>query len=190
MKRPPKETAESTRRIARRSLLIGTAQLGMIGVLGWRMRSMQVEEGEIYRNLAEENRINMRLIPPSRGLIFDRNGVPLAVNEQNYRIIITREDAGDVDDTLDRLARLISLPEEAIEDAKAEMARRPGFVPVTVAERVPWDDVAKVTVNTPALPGITAEVGLSRHYPRGSDTAHVVGYVGPVSDYEIGRAHV
>lgn len=187
MKRPPKETAESARRIGRRSLVIGASQLAMVGVLGWRMRSMQVEEGEIYRTLAEENRINMRLIPPSRGLIFDRNGVPLAVNEQNYRIVITCEDAGDVDDTLDRLARLISLPEGAVESAKAEMQRRPGFVPVTVAERVPWDDVAKVTVNTPALPGITAEVGLSRHYPRGSDTAHVVGYVGPVSDYDLSK---
>ena len=92
-----------------------------------------------------------------------------------------------MDDTLDRLARLISLPEGAVESAKAEMQRRPGFVPVTVAERVPWDDVAKVTVNTPALPGITAEVGLSRHYPRGSDTAHVVGYVGPVSDYDLSK---
>merc|ERR1712053_16109 len=121
----------------------------------------------------------MRLIAPARGLVFDRNGVPLAVNEQNYRVIITREDAGDVDDTLDRLARLINLSPEEVESAKAEMARRPAFVPVTVAERVPWDDVAKVTVNAPALPGITAEVGLSRHYPRGSDTAHVVGYVGP-----------
>ncbi len=187
MKRPPKETAESARRISRRALVVGTAQLGMIGLLGWRMRSMQVEQAETYRMLAEENRINMRLIPPARGVIFDRNGIPLAVNEQNYRIVITREDAGDLDDTLDRLARLIDLPPEAIASAKAEMARRPAFVPVIVAERVPWDDVAKVTVNAPALPGITAEVGLSRHYPRGSDTAHVVGYVGPVSDYDLSK---
>ncbi|SDE82728.1 penicillin-binding protein 2 [Limimaricola pyoseonensis] len=187
MRRPPRETEESNRLIGRRALVVGAAQLGMIGVLGWRMRAMQVDEGEIYRNLAEENRINMRLIPPGRGLIFDRNGVPLAVNEQNYRIVITREEAGDVDDTLERLSRLIRLPEGAIERVKEEMYRRSAFVPVTVAERVPWEEVAKVTVNTPALPGITAEVGLSRHYPRGSDTAHVVGYVGPVSDYDLSK---
>jgi penicillin-binding protein 2 len=50
---------------------------------------------------------------------------------------------------------------------------------------VTWDDVARVTANAPALPGITAEVGLSRAYPNGHDTAHVVGYVGPVSDYDL-----
>ncbi len=185
MKRPPKETAESARRIGRRALFVGTAQIALVGVLGWRMRSMQIEQADAYRMLAEENRINMRLIPPARGLVFDRNGVPLAVNEQNYRIVIVREDAGDVDDTLERLARLIQLPPDAVQRAKEEMARRSAFVPVTVAERVAWADVAKVTVNAPALPGITAEVGLSRHYPRGSDTAHVVGYVGPVSDYDL-----
>ena len=67
------------------------------------------------------------------------------------------------------------------------MRRRSAFVPVTVADRVAWEDVAEVAVNAPALPGITAEVGLSRSYPRADDFAHVIGYVGPVSDYDLSK---
>jgi penicillin-binding protein 2 len=67
------------------------------------------------------------------------------------------------------------------------MERRSPFVPVTLADRLSWEDFSRVAVNTPALPGITTEVGLSRHYPMGRDFAHVVGYVGPVSDFDLSK---
>ncbi|PYE83751.1 penicillin-binding protein 2 [Pseudoroseicyclus aestuarii] len=189
MKRPIKDQPQVSSRISRRALIMGAAQFGMVGVLGWRMRSMQVEHADLYRNLAEENRVNLRLIAPSRGLIYDRAGVPLAVNEQVYRINIVPEEAGDIDDTLRRLTDLVEIPEEDIartrEECERQKMRGAAFVPVTIVERVAWDDVARVTVNAPALPGISAEVGLSRLYPQGADSAHVVGYVGPVSDYDL-----
>ena len=109
------------------------------------------------------------------------NGVPLAVNEQNYRIVMVREDAGDVDDVLARLQISSRSTTRRSPAPRKRWTRRSPFVPVTIADRVSWEDISRVTVNAPALPGIIAEVGLSRHYPRGSDTAHVVGYVGPVS---------
>ena len=187
MKRPSKDSAESARVVTRRALVLAGGQLALMGVLGFRMRSMQVEQAEEFRLLAEENRINIRLLPPARGLIFDVNGVPLAVNEQNYRIVMVREDAGDVEEVLAKLTKLVAIPEDVVAKAIEEMNRRSPFVPVTIIDRVSWEDIAKVTVNAPALPGIIAEVGLSRHYPQGADTAHVVGYVGPVSDFDLSR---
>jgi penicillin-binding protein 2 len=59
------------------------------------------------------------------------------------------------------------------------------FVPVTVAERLSWEDFSKVAVNAPALPGVVPEVGQSRRYPLDTDFAHVVGYVGPVSEKDL-----
>ncbi len=185
MKRAPKDSAESARGISRRALVVGLAQVGVLGALGLRMQQMQIDQADQFRLLADENRINIRLIPPARGLIFDRNGVPLAQNEQNYRIVIVREDAGDVAAVLQKLAQLMPLSPEVIDKAMIEIARRSPFVPVTIAERVSWDDIARVSINAPALPGVIAEVGLSRLYPMGSDLAHVVGYVGPVSDYDL-----
>ncbi|MEM1352973.1 MAG: penicillin-binding protein 2, partial [Pseudomonadota bacterium] len=187
MKKTREETEFSHSRISRRAALLGGAQLLFIGGLAARMRFLQVDQADEFRLLAEENRINVRLIPPSRGEVFDRFGVRLAQNAPSYRIVIVREDAGDVDDALARLAKIIQIEEDTIERVKEEMRRSAPFLPVTVASDVSWDEISRVSVNAPALPGITPEVGLSRVYPRGSDFAHVLGYVGPVSDYDLSK---
>jgi len=183
MRRSPKDTEDSSRQIGRRSLFMGGLILGTGAILTGRMRYLQVERAEDFRLLAEENRINIRLLPPARGLIFDRAGVLLAANEQNYRVTLVREDAGDIDAVLAELGRIVTLDLVTLDRARAEIARRPPFVPVTIADRLSWAEISAVAVNAPALPGITPEVGLSRSYPMGADFAHVVGYVGPVSDY-------
>jgi len=185
VRRTAKDTEGNARKVTRRALFLGGAQLAFIAVLGTRMRYMQVEEAEEYRLLAEENRINIRLIPPARGLILDRNGRLIAGNEQNYRVVITREEAGDVETVLAKLASVIPLTPEILDRTRKEMDRRSAFVPIVVADWLRWDDLAAVAVNAPALPGVTPEVGLSRRYPLIGDFAHVVGYVGPVSDADL-----
>jgi penicillin-binding protein 2 len=187
MKRNLADSAETHRRLTRRALLLGGAQIGFMAMLGLRMRHLQVDQADQYRLLAEENRINIRLLPPTRGEIFDRNGVPLAVNQPSYRITIVREDAGDVDKVIDRLSTLVTLDPAKLERARTEMARSAPFLPVTLADHVSWEEMSRVAVNAPALPGITPEVGLSRRYPIKGDFAHVIGYVGPVSDYDLSK---
>ena len=183
--RPPERS--SNRLLARRGFMLMGIKLALIAGLGVRMRQLQVKEADKYRLLAEENRINIRLIPPARGLIFDRNGIPLAENRQNYRVIMVREQAGDVEKVLDDLGRLIPLPPERREKALKEMRQRSAFVPVAVTEHLTWDEIARVAANAPALPGVFPDVGLTRHYPNGQASAHVVGYVGPVSDRDLER---
>ena len=86
MRRTAKDTEGNARKVTRRALFLGGAQVAFIAVLGARMRYMQVEEAEEYRLLAEENRINIRLIPPARGLILDRNGRLIAANSYAVRL--------------------------------------------------------------------------------------------------------
>ena len=152
MRRTARDSDESARRITRRALFLGGAQLAWIAVLGARMRYMQVDQAEEFRLLAEENRVAIRLIPPERGQIFDRNGVLIAGNEQNYRVVITREDAGDVEAVLDRLSKVIPLSPEDIERTLREVKRRSAFVPIVVADRLSWEDLARVSVNAPPCP--------------------------------------
>lgn len=171
--------------ITRRALGLGAIMTGVTGTLMWRLRDMQLEQADAFRLLAEENRINLRLLPPIRGLIHDRNGVLLAGNEQNYRVVMTRDDAGDIDLVLSRLQKLIALDDEAVARAREDMMRNRPFVPVTVAERLSWEEISRIAANAPALPGVTPEMGLSRIYPLQADMAHVVGYVGPVSDRDL-----
>lgn len=188
MKRTERENEESARGISRRGLFLGGSMLALTGVLGLRMRHMQVNQADQYRLLAEENRIDIRLVAPARGRIFDRNGALLAGNEQNYRIVILREDAEDVPVVIEKLRQLVELDDEDLARALREMDRRSASVPVTIADRVSWDAISAVAANAPALPGVMPEVGLSRLYPLGPDMAHVVGYVGPVSDADLERS--
>ena len=172
-------------RTTRRGLLVGGLQLGFCGLLAWRMHHLQVEKADSFRLIADENRINVRLIPNQRGEIYDRNGVKLAGNEASYKITMVAEDAGDISLILERLSKIIKLSPEDINRSKAELDRSAKFLPVTIVDRLERDDIAKIAVNAPMLPGINPEIGFSRTYPLGEIFAHVVGYVGPVSSRDL-----
>jgi penicillin-binding protein 2 len=187
MRRFATETTESAAKITRRGLIVAAAQVGFVGILGARMRYMQVDQADEFRLLADENRINVRLIPPARGQLFDRNGAVIAENEPSYRITMVREDAGDVNTVIARLSTLVELDDDELNRALTEMKRSAPFLPVTIADRITWEELARVAANAPALPGVTPEVGLSRRYPLGKDFAHVAGYVGPVSQRDLDR---
>ncbi|AXI48136.1 penicillin-binding protein 2 [Sulfitobacter sp. SK012] len=185
MRRSRADIEASHSKLSRRAALLGGAQLLFMGGLAARMRFLQVDQADQFRLLAEENRINIRLIPPTRGEIFDRKGMRLAQNVPSYRIVLVREDAGDVEAVLDRLAAIIAVDDETRARVLAEVKRSAPFLPVTILEDVSWDDVSRVSVNAPALPGVSPEVGLTRVYPRGSDFAHIVGRVGRVSQADL-----
>ena len=187
MKQTNRETEDGHRTVSRRALMMGGAQVAFAAALGLRLRYMQVDQADQFRLLAEENRINIRLIPPARGEIYDRNGSVIAQNVPSYRIVIVPEDAGDVDAVLTKLGALIPLDPEDIERARKEMKDTAPFLPVTLTDQATWDDVSRVAVNAPSLPGVSPEVGLTRVYPMGSDFAHVVGYVGRVSQRDLDR---
>lgn len=162
----------------RRAALLAGGQFGLLAALVGRMYYLQVVESERYHMLAEENRINMRLLPPSRGRILDRFGVPVAINTQNYRVLIKSENTPDVSAVLDRLAMIISINADEKARILKEIRRKKKFVPVTVREFLDWEDVARLEVNAPDLPGVTIDVGERRFYPNGIAAAHVLGYVG------------
>ena len=185
--RKPQGPGRKRVKLARRSVILGGSMAGVMGVLGWRMRQLGVEQSKQFRLLAEENRVNIRLIPPARGLIFDRRGAALAYNAPIYKIDMVREQAKDPEAVLRRLATLIPLSDAEITNALEQMAKRRAFVPVSVAQDLDWTHIAAVSANAPALPGISPELGHYRIYPYADDFSHILGRVGPVSDYDLSR---
>lgn len=185
MKRVARDNEASARRVTRRALLLSGGMAAMFVALGARMRYLGIEQADQFRLLAEENRISIRLLPPIRGVIHDRHGKVLAENEQNYRVVMTREDAGDVEAVLNRLSHVIPLTRSDLDDALEALKRNSSFVPITVKDRLNWEEFSRVALNAPALPGVTPETGMSRVYPRDADFAHVLGYVGPVSEKDL-----
>jgi penicillin-binding protein 2 len=174
-----------TRLFTRRAILLTTGQIGLFSVLLGRMYYLQVIESDRYKVLAEDNRINLRLLPPPRGRILDRYGELIAENQLNYRIVVVPEQTGSVAATLDVLNEIVPIDEVARRRIFREVARKRKFLPVTVKENLSWDEVSRVAVNAPDLPGVMIDVGSSRHYLFGEQLAHVVGYVAPPAEADL-----
>ena len=179
------DPAISARSMVRRGVLIFAIQGIFVAGLAARMRFLQIDQADQYRLLAEENRINVRLVPPSRGLVYDRDGLLIASNVQNYRAVIIREDVENLESLLNNLQTLLKISDEKKQAIRKLVLKHSPFVPITVLNNLSWSNVAKISVNAPVLHGLTADVGLNRHYPRGADYAHLLGYVGPVSDFDL-----
>ena len=173
------------RTLTRRVMVLGGIKLGLLSTLVARMYYLQVVQSARYAMLADENRISLRLVAPSRGVITDRTGVPLATNQQNYRVVLVQERTRDVEASLNQLAQIVPLSDTDRRRILRELQRKRRFVPVTVRENLTWDQVSQIEINTPDLPGVSIEVGEIRNYPFGEATAHILGYVGQVSMSEI-----
>ncbi|MEC4591537.1 MULTISPECIES: penicillin-binding protein 2 [Nitrospirillum] len=180
--------AERQRVMNRRTLVLGGLKAGALSALVARLYYLQILEGDHYTTLAEDNRISLRLLAPSRGIIVDRSGVPLAVNEQNFRAVLVSERTDDVDETLDKVVKLLPLTDADRRRILRDVDRLRSFAPVTLRENLTWDQVSAIEVNLPDLPGVSIEVGQVRSYPFGEQAAHILGYVGVVSEQELQNA--
>lgn len=176
---------EDRQRLTRRALLIGGGKALIFGGLAARMYQLQVIEGDRYRTLAEENRINVKFHPPNRGVILDRFGRPIAFNQRTYRVLLTPEGVRNLEAALDRLDAIHPIsPEDRVRIMK-QVRRNPAFVPVAVHEHLEWDAVARIAVRAPELPGVEVVQVSRRLYPEAHATAHPVGYVGAVSEKDL-----
>jgi penicillin-binding protein 2 len=171
--------------LTRRAAVLGAGQAALGAALVGRLYQLQILERDRYAVLAEENRINLRLIAPVRGRILDRFGVPVADNRHDYRVVIVPEEAGDLDATLRSLGGLIEIGEGDRRRVLRESRRKHSFVPLVVRADLGWQEVASVEVAIPELPGVAIEEGLVRNYPYGATAAHIVGYVAAVSEKDL-----
>jgi len=179
--------SERHKLFSRRAAMLAGGKALLLSALAGRMYYLQVVEADRYRTLADENRISFRLLPPPRGRIVDRFGVPVADNQENYRILLVPEQARDVAETLARLGRILPISENETKKMLREISRKRSFVPVTLRENLNWEDVARIEVNTPDLPGLSIDVGQSRYYPVPYEMAHILGYVAAVSEGQSGN---
>jgi len=180
----PRET-QREKIITRRAALLAGGQAALGAILAARMYQLQVLEKDRYSVLADENRINLRLIAPSRGRIVDRFGVALADNRLNYRVVVVPEQAGHLEATLSALGSLIEISDADRRRVLRDARRKHSFVPLVVRANLSWDEMARIEVAVPELPGVAIEQGMIRYYPYGPTAAHVLGYVAAVSEKEL-----
>jgi penicillin-binding protein 2 len=170
----------------RRALLVGGAQIAALGALGAKLYQVQVVDGARYALLAETNRISARLIAPPRGRILDRFGTVLGGNKLNWRALLIAEQATDPGTTLDNFSAIVPLGAYERARIDREVHRHRRFIPIMLREFLTWEDMARIEVNAPDLPGVLVDVGTTRLYPFGEALAHVVGYVAPPNEGDMG----
>ncbi len=177
--------SERGKLFTRRAAMLVAGQGGLTLALAGRMHYLQVIEAERYGILADENRISLRLLPPPRGLILDRFGREMAVNRQNFRVLVVREQTPDLMQTLDALSLIIPLSDGDKRRIRREVDRKRAFMPVNVRENLTWEEMAQIQINAPELPGVVIDEGLTRFYPYGDGGAQILGYVSSVSEKEL-----
>ncbi len=150
-----------------------------------RLYYLQVYQADQFSTMADENRISTRLLIPPRGVIVDRHQKVLAGNRQNFQAMIVAEQTASVQETLDRFKKIMPLSEAEEERIKKDLKKYRRFVPIKIKDGLSWDDVSKVLLASPEMPGIIIDDGLSRYYPFGRQTAHVLGYVSSVSENDM-----
>jgi penicillin-binding protein 2 len=169
---------------SRRMMLLGGAQAAvgtmLIGRMGW----LAIAQNEKYQLLSESNRVQLIPVPPRRGWIIDRNGKPIAINKASFRVDIIPQQMVKGRDIVGPMSQLLDLPPDEVERINRELATSRGFQPVSVADNVPYEQYAAITVRLPELPGVAASRGFTRFYPAGSAVGQLVGYVGAASASE------
>lgn len=186
----PLKDHEKDARLVRNRVVVGAvAIMLLICVLIARLYFLQVIQYDYHSTLSENNRVHVQPIPPTRGLIFDRNGVIVADNRPSFSLVMTRERAGSPGSwaqVLDVIVEVLQLTpdDRALFEKRMRQGRRP-FEPVPILFELTEEQIARIAVNQFRLPGVEVAAQLVRHYPQGAHFAHSVGYVGRINEKEL-----
>lgn len=171
-----------------RALLALVVVFSLTGLLMGRLAYLQVVQHEVYTTRSEKNRVRVEPLPPTRGLIYDRNGELLAENRPTYNLTLVRERVEDLDATLTRLVQILELsPEEAEAFRVRSRQRQRPFQPALLMSDLDEGQIARLAVNRHLLPGVEVEAQLLRYYPDAEVMAHALGYVGRINAEELER---
>ena len=180
---------ENERQIFNRRLITAALLISMLlAALILKLVNLQVQQYEYFSARSDDNRLHSQFVPPSRGLIFDRNGILLADNQPIYNLTVVKERVGDLDAAIKYLATLIRLSDDDLEQFTNRMRRgRVPYSSVPIRYQLTQEEMATFAVNEFRLPGFSIEAQLVRSYPFGKLTAHSIGYVSEINKEEVDR---
>lgn len=168
-----------------RALIAAVIVLALLLTLMLRLINLQITGHQHFTTLSRDNRVKVEPLPPTRGLIFDRNGIILAQNLPTHTLEITPERVTDLDKTLAELGQIITITERDLKRYKRLRNQRRRFNSIPIRVRLDEEEVARFAVNRHLFPGVEIKTKLLRHYPLKDATAHVLGYVGRINKKEL-----
>ena len=168
-----------------RAIIVGAIGLLLLLVVAGRLVYLQMINYSHYATLAEGNRLRAEPVTPPRGLIFDRNGVPLAENRPTYELEVVPEQVPDMAATLAALGKLVELRPGDLKRFNDLLKTKRPFQPLPLRSELTDEEIARFAAQRQDFPGVDIRATLTRYYPQGELASHVVGYVGLVSPEEL-----
>ncbi len=168
-----------------RAIVAATICLLMLCGLLSRLAWLQIVDYAHFSDLSEHNRIRLMELPPTRGLIYDRNGIILAENKPTFHLEIIPEQVDDMDQTLKGLGEIVTISDAELERFREQLRVRRSFQRISLRTRLNEDEVARLAVNRHRFPGMDINARLSRFYSQGVLAAHAVGYVGRINQRDL-----
>lgn len=168
---------ETRRRFERRITIFYVAMILLLMGLMGRMVILQWIEHEGFRLQADQNRVNVVPVLPTRGTISDRFGTGLAINHISYRVQIIPERVGDMAHTLSVLRELFDWSEHEQANIEKRLHKARSDRPALLQDKLQWQQVAPLSARLHHLPGVDIVAGTHRHYPHGELTSHLIGYL-------------
>ena len=150
-----------------------------------RLFILQIVQADRYTFLSENNRIRIKRIPGTRGMIFDRQGQLLVDSRPSFDLLFVPEDTDEPENTLRQLARYLGRDEKELLDVLEENKKRPAFEEVVLGRDVDWSTVVAVETHQLDLPGVTLRARPRRSYADGPIGAHVLGYLGEIGSKQL-----
>lgn len=183
-----KDTGHENNVVIARAIFAGIIAVALFLLLAWRLIVLQIVNFEHYQTLSQGNRVRIEPMPPTRGLIFDRNGILLADNLPAYQLELIPEEVGDIEATLARLRTLELLDaddEKRFRSNLKKNSRR--FNPVPLKYRLTEQELARFAVQRQHFAGVDIRARLARNYPLGDSSVHAIGYVGNLSANDMNK---
>jgi penicillin-binding protein 2 len=169
-----------------RIIAAGVIVLLLAGVLVARLVQLQIVDYQRFTDLSQGNRFRIDPLPPTRGIIYDRNGIVIAENRPNWELVAIGEQIDDLDRTLEALAGLGLIDPDERDDIRKLIRSHRGFERVKLSN-LTEEQAATFAVRRHLFSGVDIQEALSRYYPFGELTAHAVGYVGSISEADLKR---
>lgn len=178
---------EEARLFKSRAIVAFIGIVAMLGILVTNLYNIQINQYQDYKTRSNDNRIKVVPIAPNRGLIYDRNGKLLAENRPVFSLELTPEKIKDMDDTITRLQKILTITPEQVERFQKERRQTRRFKSVPILNQLTPEQVAKFSVNQHNFPGVSVNAALKRHYPYAEVLTHVIGYVSRINDRDMQR---
>ena len=172
------------RELKERVFIITWAALFFFFILVARLWYLQVIKASHFKQLSRNNSFRLLKEQAPRGIISDRNGLTLVENRPGFDLSITPEDIPDLERTKNLLIKLTTMDNEAIDERIKKEKGRPPYRPIKLKENLSWEEVVKISAYKFELPGVSIDVGLKRNYKYRDATAHLIGYLGEISEKE------